>query len=162
MIEYTLAGIDFVEVLEILGTAAINGTGNALANTIVGAAAANTLNGLQGADVLSGGAGADAFVFSTALGAGNIDRITDFSVVADTIRLDDAVFSRIAAGALAVSAFVANSSGLAADAADRIIYETDTGALWYDADGSGVASTRVQFATLSAGLALTSADFVVF
>ncbi|MGC1479283.1 MAG: hypothetical protein WA771_02165 [Chthoniobacterales bacterium] len=63
--------------------------------------------------------------------------------------------------ALAASAFTANLSGQATTAAQRIVYETDTGALWYDADGSG-GGARQQFAELTAGLALTSADnFVV-
>lgn len=47
------------------------------------------------------------------------------------------------------------------DAFDRIMYETDTGRLYFDADGSG-AGACVQFATLAANLALTSADFFVF
>ena len=37
---------------------------------------------------------------------------------------------------------------------------TDSGALFFDADGSG-AGARVQFATLGTGLALTAADFVL-
>ena len=43
-------------------TAAINGTGNALANTITGNAAANILDGGAGADTLIGGAGNDTYV----------------------------------------------------------------------------------------------------
>jgi serralysin len=41
-----------------------------------------------------------------------------------------------------------------------VIYETDTGKLFYDADGKGGAA-KVHFATLNAGLNLTSADFFV-
>jgi Ca2+-binding RTX toxin-like protein len=48
-----------VENLVLLGGAAINGTGNALANTLMGNSGANTLQGLAGNDVLDGGAGAD-------------------------------------------------------------------------------------------------------
>ena len=43
----------------------------------------------------------------------------------------------------------------------RIIYETDNGNLWYDADGTG-AILRVQFGDLAAGLAVTASDFTVF
>ncbi|WP_157269405.1 putative Ig domain-containing protein [Azohydromonas aeria] len=48
-----------LEHLVLLGSAAINGTGNTLANHITGNAAANGLNGGAGADTLSGGAGND-------------------------------------------------------------------------------------------------------
>src|SRR4028118_1980107 len=48
-----------VEVLVLTGTAASNGTGNALANTIYGNAAANILDGGAGADRLEGGRGDD-------------------------------------------------------------------------------------------------------
>jgi Ca2+-binding RTX toxin-like protein len=48
-----------VENLNLLGTAAINGTGNALANVINGNAGANQLSGAVGADTLNGADGAD-------------------------------------------------------------------------------------------------------
>jgi Ca2+-binding RTX toxin-like protein len=150
-----------LELLTLTGSAAINGTGNTLANTIVGNTGANTLNGGAGLDTLTGGGGADSFVFNTALGAANIDRITDFNAAADTIRLENAIFAGLAGGALAAAAFRVNTSGFAADASDRIIYETDTGRLYFDSDGNGAAA-RVHFATLATGLSLTSADFFVF
>jgi Ca2+-binding RTX toxin-like protein len=61
---------------------------------------------------------------------------------------------------LGAAAFARNASGDARDASDRVIYETDTGKLFYDADGKGGAA-KVHFATLNAGLNLTSADFFV-
>jgi len=146
------------------GTTAINLTGNAAAQTIFGNAGANRLNGLGGNDTLTGGPGADSFVFSTALGSGNIDTITDFNVAADTIRLENAIFSGLVAGTLAAAAFRANSTGLAGDASDRILYETDTGNLYFDRDGLGGAA-GIRFAVLAPGLvpglALTAADFLV-
>jgi Ca2+-binding RTX toxin-like protein len=50
-----------IEILILTGSADLAGTGNALANTIVGTAGANLLNGAAGDDVLIGGAGNDVY-----------------------------------------------------------------------------------------------------
>ncbi|MFD1702464.1 pre-peptidase C-terminal domain-containing protein [Methylopila henanensis] len=153
-----------VENLSLRGAGAINATGNGLANVITGNNAANVLNGGLGADTLTGNRGADIFVFDTVLGGGNIDRITDFSVPQDTIRLDDGIFTGLAVtptpagNVLAASAFTIGAA--ATDAFDRIIYNSATGALFFDLDGVGGAD-QVQFATLTAGLGLTNLDFQV-
>lgn len=59
-VAYSLAAN--IENLTLTGTAAINGIGNTLANTLVGNIAANTLNGRSGADILIGGLGNDFYV----------------------------------------------------------------------------------------------------
>jgi len=59
-VSYTLA--TFEEELDLIGTAPVNGTGNALANLIVGNAAPNQLDGMAGNDTLNGGAGIDTLV----------------------------------------------------------------------------------------------------
>ncbi|WP_211253596.1 calcium-binding protein [Alkanindiges illinoisensis] len=51
-----------VENLTLTGTTAINGTGNALNNTLIGNSAVNTLTGGAGDDILDGGAGNDVLV----------------------------------------------------------------------------------------------------
>jgi Ca2+-binding RTX toxin-like protein len=54
-----------VEDLELLGNAAVNGTGNSANNRLSGNAAANVLNGGSGADTMGGGAGDDVYVVNT-------------------------------------------------------------------------------------------------
>ena len=46
----------------------------------------------------------------------------------------------------------------AIDGNDFIIYNSATGELFYDADGSG-AGAQVRFATVTAGTALTASEF---
>jgi hypothetical protein len=47
------------------------------------------------------------------------------------------------------------------DYLDRIIYETDTGILWFDQDGSGTHYQREAFAVLVANLNIGAGDFIV-
>ncbi len=172
--DHVLSSVSFnltgqaIESLTLTGGAAINGTGNGLANRITGNDAANllqggtggadTLDGGLGADTLTGGTGPDAFLFTSAFGGSNIDHITDFSVPDDHILLSAAIFMGLPTGTLAASAFVIGPT--AGDAFDRIIYNSTTGALLYDADGNG-GGAAVQFARLNSGLSLTAADFIV-
>jgi Ca2+-binding RTX toxin-like protein len=158
---YTLEADQDIEVLastQQTATTAMSLTGNNLVNELYGNDGANTLNGGAGSDFLMGFGGADIFAFTTTLGAGNVDQIIDFSVADDTIALDDAVFTGLATGALAAGAFVNGSA--AADADDRVLYNSATGQILFDADGNG-AGVAVLFATVSAGTVLTANDFTV-
>ncbi|WP_069307683.1 calcium-binding protein [Methylobrevis pamukkalensis] len=132
--------------------------GGAGADTLDGGAGADTLNGGVVNDTLTGGIGTDTFVFASTLGAGNIDTITDYKVADDVIHLDDAIFKALVPGALANGAFALGAA--AGDADDRILYDAATGALRYDADGTG-AGAAVQFATLETGLAMSAGEFFV-
>jgi Ca2+-binding RTX toxin-like protein len=160
---------DNVENLFLAG-AAINGTGNGLNNIIAGNASANSLNGAGGIDSLVGGAGndtltgglaADTFRFDAPLNAAtNRDVITDFTLAqSDRIQLENSVFTSLTTtGTLAAAAFTFGASATTAD--HRILYNTTTGLLAFDSDGTG-AATAIAFATLTPGLGLSSASFIV-
>jgi Ca2+-binding RTX toxin-like protein len=159
-IDYVLPA-NVEQVRAIGGITGVDLTGNGLNNRLDGNAGNNTLDGRGGYDVLTGKGGADSFVFRDALEPPNIDRITDFNVNDDTIELESAVFRAIkGTGMLTAAQFAANASGTAVDASDRIIYETDTGKLFYDSNGSA-AGGATQFAVLSPHLELTNSDFFI-
>jgi Ca2+-binding RTX toxin-like protein len=167
-------GNKLAAVLTLIGDApSLNGTGNTLANIIIGssgdntldgAAGNDTLNGGLGNDTLTGGLGNDIFVFNTAPNAtSNLDRITDFNVVSDTIQLENSIFTGLGltTGVLNASMFVKGDGVIgAADSTDRIAYNTTTGALYYDADGVG-GSASVQIALIGNQANLTVTDLVV-
>ncbi|MEQ1673320.1 MAG: calcium-binding protein, partial [Hyphomicrobium sp.] len=114
------------------------GSGN---DILRGLSGADRISGQAGNDTLTGGFGADTFVFSSALSVvSNVDTITDFLAISDTMQLDNAVFTGLglATGVLAAGKFYTGAS--AHDADDRIIYNGATGMLSYDADGNGAGA----------------------
>jgi Ca2+-binding RTX toxin-like protein len=130
---------------------------------LLGGVANDLLRGNAGNDVLTGGEGADRFAFDSGLSAAtNLDTIGDFVSGTDRILLSAAVFDALDAGVpLAANQFLAaDGANAGTTAAHRIVYDTASGALYYDADGSGAAAA-VQFAVLSGAVALTIADFTV-
>jgi serralysin len=161
-VSYTLAeGVD-IETLSTVwapGTDAINLTANSSGNVVVGNNGMNWLNGRDGNDELIGNGGMDYFVFNTALNAAsNVDALSDFDPLWDTIVLDDAIFAGLAGGGLTPERFVIGAA--AQDANDRIIYNQATGDLMYDSDGTG-ATAAIRFAHVNPGTALTVTDFWV-
>ena len=139
------------------GTAAINLAGNEFGQVVIGNAGNNILDGGLGNDRLAGFGGNDTFSFSTALGPNNQDVIADFNA-GDRIRLDSSVFTQIGLGTVGSGAFVAGTAAL--DANDRLIYDSATGHLFYDADGTG-AGAQVLVATLENHAALAATDIFV-
>jgi Ca2+-binding RTX toxin-like protein len=127
---------------------------------IIGDAGNNRLDGLFGNDVLTGGAGADVFAFSRPE-AGN-DIITDFSLVqGDKIAVSARGFDTTLVGeVLSSERFTVGSS--ASTTTQQFIYNPTTGALFFDADGSGTTAIQTQIAALSPNLELTNTDFLVF
>lgn len=135
----------------------VGGTGDDLLN---GGAGNDSLDGGTGTDTLRGGTGKDNFLFNSALD-GKIDTILDFNPTDDTIKLENKYFTSLTTtGTLDAGSLVLGTT--ASDNNDFILYNSKTGALYYDADGSG-SGVAVQIALLgtAAHPTLTNADFVV-
>jgi serralysin len=97
------------------------------------------------------------------MGSANADRVSDFASGADKLQLDDAAFTSIGAmGNFATgdARFWASSSGGAHDSNDRVLYNTSTGQLYYDADGNGSAAAQL-IATVLNAPAVAATDIVV-
>ena len=178
-VSFTLAAN--VEKLTLSGTSAINGTGNANDNTITGNGADNILRGFGGIDkliggggndtlyggigrdLLTGGSGGDAFVFDTAFDATKtFDKVTDFVSGLDKLVFDKTVFSAfVATGSMGMEAFYSGAGVTKAhDSTDRIVYNTTSGMLWYDADGNG-SGKAVQVAVLDTHPELAFGDILI-
>jgi Ca2+-binding RTX toxin-like protein len=152
-------------------------TGTGADNISVGTA--STVRSGDGNDTISagagarvvGGAGSDAITLSAnlvrddiVLNNGGVDTISaTFVAGVDKLEISASAFSNIAgSGAgLAGAAFVTNAGApAAAGAVPQILYNSLTGALFFDADGAG-ASAAVQIANLVGLPALAVGDFVV-
>ena len=134
-------------------------------DAIAGGSGNDTLSGGLGNDVLTGGLGNDFFRFDALPSSTtNRDRIADYNVSADTIQLENSVFTRLGTGTGAMNSafFKSIATGGATDANDYIVYNHTTGVLYYDANGStNGLNDAVQIALLTGAPALTAADFVL-
>ncbi|WP_375470882.1 beta strand repeat-containing protein [uncultured Nostoc sp.] len=146
---------------------ASNTTGN---NTLNGGNGDDTLRGGSGDAIIIGGkgndrlfgeGGIDTFVFNSF--DEGLDLIRDFGAnnePNELIQMSAAGFGGgLSAGVLQASQFTLGES--ATTSKERFIYNSTTGALFFDSDGSANAFTQVQFAGLSPGLSLTNNNFVV-
>ncbi|HEY9690604.1 MAG TPA: Calx-beta domain-containing protein [Oculatellaceae cyanobacterium] len=177
-ITWTVA--DNLENLTLTGTAAINGTGNELSNSITGNAAANmltgnsgidTLTGMAGNDILvggfgndllTGGTGTDSFRFNAA--NEGVDTIKDFTVAqGDIIQILGTGFGGgLVAGTLSANMFGSGAGVSAPTNGDqRFIYNTTNRNLFFDADGNGSGFATTQIATLTGAVGLSNTNIVV-
>jgi len=171
-----------VELLELTGSDDLDAFGlDTQGDTLIGNSGDNTLTGGFGNDWLSGGAGNDVltgdggasddsfwgndwdtFVFSD---AGSIDTITDFVVGDDLIALDQYMLSGLvgytSGNGLLGEDFTA-TDGSTWTALANIGYDSETGALWYDADGDAAGAGKVQIGILTGSPdTISAADFIV-
>ncbi|NOT72414.1 MAG: hypothetical protein HOP09_14410 [Hyphomicrobium sp.] len=133
----------------------LGGGGN---DSLYGYGGNDTIESQAGNDSLFGGTGVDRFQFrQSQLGAASgVDRIYDFTA-ADYIKIDTA--SVLSERALLSTEFAAGTTAL--DASDRVIYDQVSGAVWFDADGTG-AQAKILFAVLDTKPAVTAADILLF
>ena len=138
---------------------------------LFGGAGNDTLVGGRGDDIIFGGGGADRFQFSNLLSQG-IDCIKDFQSGLDKIIISAIGFGGgLEAGkTITAKQFLVTTSSTATTAEQRLIYNSTTGGLFFDADGFGLDSSSVQFATLFVDplnpaqphlLGLNAADFSI-
>jgi len=141
-----------VENLVLIGAAAIDATGNALANTIAGNGASNTL---------TGGPAGDSFLFNTALDKKlNVDLLADFDPgEGDRILLDNAIFKKLKKeGALKGKYFVEGKK--AKDGNDYLVHNPKNDTLGYDKNGDKKGGF-VKFAILPKGADVDHHDILV-
>ena len=174
-VSYSLVGTQ-LENLTLTGAIATLVTGNNAANILVGNALANmmvggggadilrggagndTLDGGAGKDALSGGDGQDVFVLSNSY---TVDSIADFISTDDKIQLKSAWFESLPKGVLSADMFKVGDSNVASDENDSVIYNSSTGALYYDDDGSLGDAAPVQIAILASLPVLTASNFII-
>lgn len=127
---------------------------------LASSAGRDILIGGAGSDQLAGGGDNDLFVFTHLTNGFAGDRIFGFEHNRDTMVFDNDIFTALGndEGALPASAFhIGNAAG---DGNDRIIYNANNGALFYDADGTG-GDAAIRVATLTPRLPIDASDFSI-
>ncbi len=125
---------------------------------MVGGDGHDRLIGGNGIDTLGGSEGQDEFVIQNA--RQGADHITDFDIAEDEILLDISGFGLdLPKGKLANARFTVGEG--AGDNSDRVIYNSQTGALMFDSDGYR-SQKAVVIAYLDAGLNLSSSNIRLF
>jgi len=136
----------------------VNVIGSVFDDVLIGDGNANVIEGGLGEDVLTGGGGSDRFIYRTR--SEGVDTLTDFGhddliqiVAANFDGALNAGFSLDQAGS--GGTWVSGASPVASSGAGTFLYNTNTGKLSYDADGSGIGAA-VDFLQLSNVPALTA------
>jgi Ca2+-binding RTX toxin-like protein len=127
-------------------------------DVILGTNLSDILSGGLGNDILTGSDGGDSFVFN-ATNEGT-DTITDFSVGSDYLLIKGSSFGGglISGDIISSAQFIIGTA--ATNTSQRFVYNSTSGSLLFDSDGSGSA-TAIPFATLNPKLALSFEDILV-
>ena len=133
------------------------GIGN---DTLNGGNGNDILIGGAGVDTLTGGAGADRFVFTAPLLAANADVVKDFNAAqGDKLVLDSRYFPGLEGTS---PAWTLEFGSSATTQNPTVLYDSATGNLSYDADGTNTVYAPTVFATLeNKPASLLTSDFVV-
>lgn len=127
-------------------------------DVLIGGQGGDTLSGGAGKDRLTGGLGKDVFLFNELRPSQEADTVDDFSSGEDKLNFVRSAFAGIAAdlvGKLRPAEFTLGD--VATTTAHRFAYDSTTGNLWYDEDGTGAVGP-VLVSTLTPGTMLLSSD----
>ncbi len=116
-------------------------TGGGGNDQISGGAGDDFLYGGAGVDIMNGGTGADRFDYMAITEAG--DKINGFSSADDTLAFLGDAFGHLAAGTIKANQFQHGVTDFALTPEVRFIYETDTGILRFDKNGSAAGGVTV-------------------
>lgn len=129
---------------------------------LVGGANDDFLEGDAGFDTLTCGSGKDTFFFINP--NADSDTIKDFVSADDSIAVAGSIFGGGLTGSpdgTPISADQFHLGSAAADNTDRFIYDTTSGNLFFDVDGTG-STAQVKLRQLTGIPTLDAADIVVF
>ncbi|MDO6963432.1 calcium-binding protein [Rhizobium alvei] len=137
--------------------------GNSGNDTLQGSGYFDFIDGKEGRDILTGGLAGDTFFFGY-FGKEDRDRVTDFRHGVDKIAIDGNIMAGILPANLKRTFHDITEGGMRSeDANDRLLYDGNTGKLYYDPDGNASNGARAELvAILDNHAHLTISDFQVF
>lgn len=134
----------------------------------------DVFNNSPGRDVLTGGSGRDVYNYELGFveadwggyklgfAPDNVDTIMDFVSGEDTIGFNDgSVLLGVSSLRISDDLFVQGPGAVAIERNDFFVFDTDTGALYYDYDGSG-SEQPYHFATLYGVSSLQASDIMIY
>jgi Ca2+-binding RTX toxin-like protein len=145
----------------------VNGDGGD--DRLLGNEGNDELNGGRGRDILEGGSGEDTFSFDSLLfrfgsANGNLDTIRDFSSRDDILAVSASAFGGgLVADEFLVPgrSFIANGNPAPTTDIGTFLYDTDSGALYWDINGTDPGG-QVQVAQLDGAPRIDPGHFHIF